>query len=275
MEKTRKGKKSTMIKISADTLEELYEKSSKELMCSVADLDIDIIQKPSSVLGLFKKQAIAIVGIKKGASINKDYAEKEEIKNTPLVPEKVSKPIVKQKIQKDGNSPEARTQRYASKNKFTNSEDTTNDNIEEIYYSIKTLVDSTPFDIEVIEVKMVERKVIYIKLDGDDSSLLIGKDAYRYKALSYMLYTWIHTKYGFLIKFEISDFLKNQEKNILKYLDTVAEKIRENNTGTTKPFEGVFMHIAVSYLRDLFPDKLVSILTNKNGNKYIKVDLNR
>ena len=90
-----------------------------------------------------------------------------------------------------------------------------------------------------------------------------------------MLYTWIHTRYDFLIKLEISNFLSNQEKNITKYLDTIAQKINENGTGTTKPFDGVFMHIAVSYLRNLFPDKNVAILSNRNGDKYIKVHLDR
>lgn len=284
MEKNRKGEKPKMIKIEADNLEELYEKASKELMCSVADLEIDIIQQPSSLLGLFKKKAIAIVGIKQGATISKEYIEEDkdiiDSNSKPVSkPDDNSKPIIKtvekNKTKKDGNSPEARTQRYASKNKHENNEDKTNDFIEEIYYSMQKLLKATPFDMNVVEIKMVEKKVIYIKLDGDDSSLLIGKDAYRYKALSYMLYTWIHTKYGFLIKLEISNFLENQEKSIKKYLDEVSQKIKDNGTGTTKPFEGVFMHIAVSHLRDLFPEKVVVILKNRNGDKYIKVHLDR
>ena len=79
MEKIRKGEPSKMIKIEANTLEELYEKASKELMCSVADLDIDIIQQPSNFLGLFKKLAIAIVGIKKGATISKAYMQDDYV----------------------------------------------------------------------------------------------------------------------------------------------------------------------------------------------------
>ncbi len=277
MEKNGKRKSSKMIKIEADTLEELYEKSSKELACSVVDLDIDIIQQPSSFIGLFKKKAIAIVGIKEGATIDKRYIE-EDVKET-VEKKEIIKPIKKNKApkinKKDSNSPEAKTEKYALKNGVKKNEDDTNDTIEEIYYSIKKLIDETPFDIDIIEIKMVEKKVIYIKLDGDDSSLLIGKDAYRYKAFSYMLYTWIHTRYDFLIKLEISNFLANQEKNITTYLDGIAEKINEDGAGTTKPFDGVFMHIAVSYLRDLFPNKNVAILSNKNGDKYIKVHRDR
>ena len=43
----------------ANTLEEAYEKASLEFECSIVDLQIDIIQTPSSgFLGFFKKTAV-------------------------------------------------------------------------------------------------------------------------------------------------------------------------------------------------------------------------
>lgn len=258
-----------MIKIEADTLEELYEKATKELECSVTDLDIDIIQKPSNFLGLFKKKAIAIIGIKEPGNKNTRYASKEKITDENINKEK-------EKIDKtDGNSPEAKREKYADKKDIQDPSSSANDILEEIYYGLQKIVDKIPLDISIIDVKMIDKHTVYIKLDGDDASLIIGKHAYRYKALSYLLYSWIHGKYGLLIKLEISEFIKRQESYVLKYLDTVIEKVKEDGTATTKSFDGILMHVAVNHLRETFPDKNVMILKNRVGDRYIKIHHDR
>ena len=54
-----------MIKIVSVTLEEAYKDAASALECSVTELNIEVVQSPSSgFLGLFKKSAI-IVAAKK------------------------------------------------------------------------------------------------------------------------------------------------------------------------------------------------------------------
>jgi len=55
-----------MIKIVAPTLEEAYKKASQAYDCSIVDLEIDVVQAPSSgIFGFFKKDAVIDVRHKK------------------------------------------------------------------------------------------------------------------------------------------------------------------------------------------------------------------
>lgn len=115
-----------------------------------------------------------------------------------------------------------------------------------------------------------------IEFSGEDAALLIGKEGYRYKALSYLLYNWINLKYGLNIRLEIAEFLKNQEEMIEKYLAPVIERIRSTGKGQTKILDGVLIKIALESLRSEFPEKYVGIKAGKEGGKFIVVnDFNR
>ena len=57
-----------------------------------------------------------------------------------------------------------------------------------------------------------------IFIDGNDAALLIGKEGYRYNALSYMIFNWLHTKYELFIKLEIAEFLTTQQEMIRNYI---------------------------------------------------------
>ena len=54
-----------MIKIEAITLEEAYSNAALKLECSITELQIEVVQAPSSgFLGLFKKKAIIVAALK-------------------------------------------------------------------------------------------------------------------------------------------------------------------------------------------------------------------
>ena len=106
---------------------------------------------------------------------------------------------------------------------------------------------------------------VYIKLDGEDAALLIGKEGYRYKALSYMIYNWISIKYNLSIILEISEFLQNQERILIEYLRGVIEKVKTARKAYTKPYDGALVKFAVDRLRAEFPDKYVGVKNDKNG----------
>jgi len=107
---------------------------------------------------------------------------------------------------------------------------------------------------------------------GEDSALLIGKEGYRYKALSYILFNWINEKYGLMLRLEVAQFLKNQEEAIYSYLEPIIEIIKEKGTFKTKPLDGILVHIALKKLREEFPDKYVAVKTNIRGDKYVLVN---
>lgn len=148
--------------------------------------------------------------------------------------------------------------------------------IGEISKSVNTLFSSICFDITNIKVSAFAKDTVLIEFDGDDSALLIGKEGHRYKAISYMLYNWINIRYGFGIRLEISEFLKNQEEMMEKYLVSIVERVKNNGRAQTKILDGVLIKIALEKLRFNFPDKYVAIKSNREGDRFIVVnDFNR
>ena len=79
---------------------------------------------------------------------------------------------------------------------------------------INELFDLTCFKIEAIDVRAHDENTLLVEFKGEDAALLIGKEGYRYKALSYMIFNWINTKYQVQLRLEIAEFLKNQEETI-------------------------------------------------------------
>jgi spoIIIJ-associated protein len=224
-----------MIEIKAKTLEEAYQKASEELGVSIVELDIDVVQIPSSgFLGLFSKDAIIKVYTK---------GEKREI----VKKEQKTEPKTTNSSSKEQN-----------KIKY------------EIKEGINKLLDASCFNTELTELRVDENEV-YIKIDGEDVALMIGKEGYRYKALSYILHNWIKIKYNLNIKLEIADFLKNQEEMIDNYIEGLKEKIESGSRAQTKPLDGILVKIALIKLRELYPDKYVAIKTLKNRRKIIVV----
>ena len=128
------------------------------------------------------------------------------------------------------------------------------------------------FDLDDIQVSVYDENTIYIELNGPDAALLIGKEGYRYKALSYMLFNWINSKYGFQLRLEIAEFLKNQEEAVGRYLESVKENVDRDGRAQTKILDGVLVQIALRELRATYPDKYVAIRTTRDGLKYIIVN---
>lgn len=151
-----------------------------------------------------------------------------------------------------------------------------NEVISEVSVQVKNLFKYSCFTLDVPTVSKYNEDTILIEFSGEDAALLIGKEGYRYKALSYLLYNWINIKYALNIRLEIAEFLKNQEEMIQKYLLPVMERIRNSGRGQTKILDGVLIKIALEALRAEFPEKYVGIKSGKEGGKFIVVnDFNR
>jgi len=144
--------------------------------------------------------------------------------------------------------------------------------VQEIAEGARNIFAHSCFKIQIVDVKMHDEKTVLIKFDGEDAALLIGKEGYRYKALSYMLFNWINPKYHLLLRLEIAEFLQNQEEQVYKYLEAVIENVHKNGKAQTKILDGVLVQIALKELRNQFPNKYVAIRSTNSGEKYIIIN---
>jgi len=144
------------------------------------------------------------------------------------------------------------------------------DVIPEIKDGLENLFKKSCFNLDTFEVTKYNEETIFIRIDGEDAALLIGKEGYRYNSLNYMLYSWINQKYGFKVRLEIAEFLKTQEEMLRNFLAPFIEKVKERGYGKTKPFDGILSFIALEILREEFPNKYVAI-KERNGEKYVVI----
>lgn len=287
-----------MIKVESVTLEDAYTDAASKLECSVTELTIEVVQYPSKgLLGLFKKNAI-IVATKSTLSQERE----------PKVKEKIPKQEIQKQESKEKKAPQQQKKEYQHNKptllndtimpaSFVSTQDEEDDyeHYEPVYADdayeedlqlseaisevarevkkdINELFKLICFEIEAIEVSAYDEKTLLIEFKGEDAALLIGKEGYRYKALSYMLFNWINTKYQVGLRLEIAEFLKNQEEAVSRYLENVRENVSRDGRAQTKILDGVLVQIALRELRDMYPDKYVAIRSTRDGLKYIIIN---
>ncbi len=348
------------MKIEANTLQEAFQKAAEQLNCSVTQLDIKVLQHPSSgFLGFFKRSAIIEANLenqpkpqhkpkndknfvkkndeneaikedkkqakkhdhsdkKRGPKKHRDekcetkFEQKEHKNEKSNLSEKnevLAKDAFVQKSEEEAepgyvikrlDEPKEIKEPQASKNAPKNILDNSiieNFNqtdeesaaqalqkekkekatidfdkiLPEIKDGMNRLFKASCFDISKIEVSKFDDETVLIELDGADAALLIGKEGYRYKAISYMLYNWLNSKYNLAIRLEIAQFLQNQEAMMDQYLNGVIERVQNSGRAQTKPLDGVLVKIALEKLREKFPDKYVGIKSGNDG-KFVVVN---
>ncbi len=256
------------IEIKAKTLEEALIQASIALNCPIINLQYEVIQTPSKgFLSIGKKEAIILAGVKESVKEVKEESVKET--NTKEIHQNNIEEK-KQKLETETPQEEKITPKPPKKNPKEESHN--GDKLHEIKQELKDLFSHLPYKINKVEVSLYEPGVLLIDIDGEDSALLIGEKGYRYKALSYLLFNWIHPTYGYSIRLEISTFLQNQEKVMEAQLQSVIMTVHEVGKGQMKAPDGVLTYIALKKLRKAFPNKYVSIKTNLNDEKYIVIN---
>ncbi|WQY59527.1 Jag N-terminal domain-containing protein [Helicobacter pylori] len=259
------------IEIKAKTLEEALIQASIALNCPIINLQYEVIQTPSKgFLSIGKKEAIILAGVKESVKEVKEESVKET--NTKENHQNHQNNIEekKQKLETETPQEEIITPKPPKKN--LKEESHNGDKLHEIKQELKDLFSHLPYKINKVEVSLYEPGVLLIDIDGEDSALLIGEKGYRYKALSYLLFNWIHPAYGYSIRLEISTFLQNQEKVMEAQLQSTIMTVHEVGKGQMKAPDGVLTYIALKKLRKAFPNKYVSIKTNLNDEKYIVIN---
>ncbi len=284
-----------MIKIEALTLEDAFNDAAASLKCSVTELAIEVVQVPSSgFLGFFKKNAIIVATVKKESNPQKKENttyEKEMKKEEVVVVEEHTTPtmlndtIMPASFVSDQD--DEQDEDLASGLEYTADYDDAYDeniqeevishvNIEEVAQEVEKEINDLfaliCFEIDKIQVSVYDKETLLIEFQGEDAALLIGKEGYRYKALSYMIFNWINSKYDLQLRLEIAEFLKNQEESVSRYLEGVYESIERDGRAQTKILDGILVQIALRQLRERYPEKYVVIRSTKDGLKYIIVN---
>jgi len=270
----------------AKTLEEVYEKASESLNCSITNLEIEIIQAPSKgFMGFFKKNAIIkakIISTQTQENFQKNQVSTPQIETlasrlktineeekavNKVIPEMVQQ-VKNEKLFDDFYSSNKEELHSSPIIKSSNSE-----LLEKISKEVNSLFAQLCYEIDEIKVDIIDdEKTVYIEFSGADSALLIGKEGYRYKALSYVLFNWINEKYEMMLRLEVAQFLSNQESAIFAYLEPVIETVKKEGYFKTKILDGILVHIALTKLREEFPDKYVAVKTTQKGEKYILIN---
>ena len=284
-----------MKKFEAKCLDEVYELAKADFNCSITELDIEVIQQPSKgFLGFGKKNAVIQACFKDECQTYIKESRSQSFKKKDIKIEELSKKL-EDSYQNDNDSKEENVKddfisvpSDKSKEKMFDNFYTEKDEepevtnivikkqkdeiIDEIRVGISSLFTNTCYEISDIKVEYYNNETVYVEFSGEDSALLIGKEGYRYKALSYILFNWINEKFGLMLRLEVAEFLKNQELAIYAYLEPVIEVIKEKGTFKTKPLDGILVHIALKKLREEFPNKYVAVKTNVRGDKYVLVN---
>lgn len=258
------------IEIKAKTLEEALIQASIALNCPIINLQYEVIQTPSKgFLNIGKKEAIILAGVKESVK----EIQEESVKETST--KEIHQSAEEKKQNSEIETPQEKITTPKPSKKNLKEESHNGDKLHEIKQELKDLFSHLPYKINKVEVSLYEPGVLLIDIDGEDSALLIGEKGYRYKALSYLLFNWIHPAYGYNIRLEISTFLQNQEKVMDTQLQNTIMTVHEVGKGQMKAPDGVLTYIALKKLRKAFPNKYVSIKTNLNDEKYIIInDLN-
>lgn len=309
------------MRIQAYSLSEAYLKASVELGVSAADVNVEIITKPSAgFLGFFKKLGEFEVSTTKRKvkdfkkPAKKDFSEsrfepkaqnpapKPEIKSESRFEPKPEPNSFENQSKENLEFPSKKPERsnvfkaydniidnfnapngneneleepkelaFAKKAENRQGGELSTEILNEIESGLKTLFGASDFKIHIEEVSKYDENSVFIKLDGEDCALLIGKEGYRYKALSSLLYNWINSKYNLNVRLEIAEFLKNQEAGMRVYLEGIIRRVEENGHASTKPLDGVLIKIALEQLRERFKDKYVGIKNSEEG-KYILIN---
>ncbi len=272
-----------MVKIEALTLEDAYAQAATKLECSVTELQVEIIQHPSKgFLGFFKKHAI-VVASSKSKTPHERSIETVPREEAPVPKEDLNQRVLNETIlpqsfvtgQEDEEEPMERAVDVRSSSVdegFFEEKRPAEEIAAEVSSDLNRLFKTICFDIHDVDVSVYDETTLLVEFSGEDAALLIGKEGYRYKALSYMIFNWINSKYQMQLRLEIAEFLKNQEESINRYLVGVCENIERDGRAQTKILDGVLVQIALRELRSRYPDKYVAIRSTRDGSKFIIVN---
>ena len=246
--------------IEAENLKDAYNRAANALGCSVTQLNVRVLQHPSGgFLGFFKKNAII-----------EAVLEGEKFSENPEFNASQNKAGKAEKKQSDKSEPQNPRATHSKHRKEKQKGAVTDEILSDIKEKLSALFRSSEFNIEVSDVSKIDENTVYIKLQGEDSALLIGKEGHRYKALSYMIYNWISIRYDLAVVFEIAEFLQNQERFIDSYVNALVER-SGNERIVTKAFDGAFIKIVADKLKQAYPDRFVGIKSTRSG-KIVIVD---
>jgi len=276
-----------MKKVEAPTLEEAYQEAAQVLECSISELQCEVVQHPSKgIFGFLKKSAIIVATSKITSPSKVEEIVSEEESVAAEILETVKYESINEETEittiESINKKDVVLDSFFEVDKVVEDDVSGNEKseTESVVYDelahliedqLKELLSHSCFEIDIVEVDVRDNTAL-IFIDGEDAALLIGKEGYRYNALSYMLFNWLHTKYELFIKLEIAEFLTSQQEMIRNYIKPVIENVEKYGKGKTRSLDGILVQIALEQLREAFPDKYVAVKTGRDGNKFVVIN---
>jgi len=275
-----------MKKVEAPTLEEAYQEAAQVLECSISELQCEVVQHPSKgIFGFLKKSAIIVATSKITSPSKVEEIVSEEESVAAEILETVKYKSINEETEttiETINKKDVVLDSFFEVDKIVEDDVSGNEKFEKesvvydelahlIEDQLKELLSHSCFEIDIVEVDVRDNTAL-IFIDGEDAALLIGKEGYRYNALSYMLFNWLHTKYELFIKLEIAEFLTSQQEMIRNYIKPVIENVEKYGKGKTRSLDGILVQIALEQLREAFPDKYVAVKTGRDGNKFVVIN---
>ena len=276
-----------MKKVEAPTLEEAYQEAAQVLECSISELQCEVVQHPSKgIFGFLKKSAIIVATSKITSPSKVEEIVSEEESVAAEILETVKYESINEETEittiESINKKDVVLDSFFEVDKVVEDDVSGNKKFEKesvvydelahlIEDQLKELLSLSCFEIDIVEVDVRDNTAL-IFIDGEDAALLIGKEGYRYNALSYMLFNWLHTKYELFIKLEIAEFLTSQQEMIRNYIKPVIENVEKYGKGKTRSLDGILVQIALEQLREAFPDKYVAVKTGRDGNKFVVIN---
>lgn len=274
-----------MIEVESKTLEEAYLEAAEKLQCSIKEISFNIVKHGrKGFLGIGSDNFI-VEAKKLNIETTTQTKDKPKTKKQLIINKTKAKTKKQSKIVFDDNELKPLSENFEKISSFEDRHKDIFENfnkesismalvLDEIKDGVEKLFALSDFVLYVDEVSLHNDNTIYIKVDGADAALLIGKEGYRYNALLTMLSTWVHSKYGVRLRLEIAKFLSNQEDMMRNFLTPLISKIEQVGEGVTKPLDGILIQIACEQLREAFPDKYVCI-RSKGDEQFVTINENR
>lgn len=204
---------SEKVQVIGETIEEAIQDGLQQLGAARTEVAINVIDEGSrGVLGIGKRDAVVELRLLDGSE--------EEVNDTPPVVEKAPKP------KKTSASPddddlliEPELEREA----------------ELALDIVTTLIDMMGMDVDVrVEISGLDdlnRRIVNVRVDGEDEELLIGEDGKVLNALQFvarsMASQQIQDRTGFVI--DVAGFRERRDQELIEIANETADKVREFN----------------------------------------------
>lgn len=245
-----------MKKFVGETIQDALHQALCEFSCSPNDLEYEVVLSPKKgFLGFGKQDAVILAQKKQDAHCSPKESVSVDIQDKEI--QDINHEFQIQDMHQRSGEISIQDSYSQIQDNFFQDKLLPQDIAKKLEQEIKELFSYLPYEISQIKIKIEKDESVYVEINGSDCGLLIGEKGYRYNAIYYLLSVWIKKEYGFNLRLEIADFLKNKERKIEEYLEENYSKIVSRSFFQTQAFDPLSASIALRRFREAIPDKYI------------------